>query len=189
MLDIWPYGNTNKELAFLITLYESLDIISELENIEVYIEIFLKRISVCLDSEHIQVIDRCMTFFEKDSMINLIKNYSTIVYPILIPSIERQIQEHWHETLKSNFQDLKSILIELNADLYAEIKEGWQSNIEVKKSKRAKLDDKWKNLELKIKESQPDYISPSLPFTSDSVVADFNNLYHSIGQKDQNLPT
>jgi len=45
LLDVWPYGNTNKELAFLVTLYESFDTISELENIGEFVEPLFKRVA------------------------------------------------------------------------------------------------------------------------------------------------
>lgn len=168
VLDIWPYANTNKELAFLVTLYESLDVISSLENIQIYIEPLSKRISACLNSEHVQVIDRCMTFFERDSMINMLREYATEMYPIIVPPIERQIKEHWHETLKSNFDDLKKILMELDIDTYEEVKDDYQEKQEFKRSRRAELDSKWKILEDRIKDSQPNYIPPALPFQPDT---------------------
>lgn len=152
----------------MVTLYESLDIISQLANIAIYIEPLSKRISACLGSEHVQIIDRCMTFFERDSMINLVREYATEVYPIIVPPIERQIQEHWHDTLKSNFQDLKNILMELDIDCYEEVKDDYQEKQEIKESKRQELDNKWKLLEQRIKEKQPDYVPPTVPFHPDA---------------------
>ena len=128
-----------------------------------------------------------MTFFERDSMINMVKDFDRVIYVILVPPIERQINDHWHETLKSNFKDLRDILIELNLELYEEISTGYFEKLEAKKVKRAELDSKWKILEDRIKESQPDFEAPTLPFKSDVVVADYNQLYSSVGQKDQNL--
>jgi hypothetical protein len=45
VLDFWPYGNTVKELAFLITLYESMDFIMELPSIDKYLVPLYKRIA------------------------------------------------------------------------------------------------------------------------------------------------
>lgn len=53
--------------------------------------------------------------------------------------------------------------------------------------KRNELDNKWKILEEKIKESKPEYKVPVLPFKSDALVSDFNEIYLSVGQKDQNI--
>jgi serine/threonine-protein phosphatase 2A regulatory subunit B' len=45
VLEFWPYGNTTKEIGFLVTLYESMDYITELDNIELYIDPLFKRIA------------------------------------------------------------------------------------------------------------------------------------------------
>jgi hypothetical protein len=127
-----------------------------------------------------------MTFFERDTLINMTKENSKILFPIIVPPVERQIKEHWHSALKSNFKDLRSILNELDADCYQEVKKKYESVAKAKISKRADLDNKWKALEAKIKESKPDYKTPELPFKSDALVSDFNNLYLSVGQKDIN---
>lgn len=187
ILDFWPYGNTTKELGFLITLYESMDFITEIDNIQTYIDPLFKRIASCLNSEHIQVIDRWMTFFEKDWLIDLIRANAREVYSIIVPPIERQINEHWHSALKSNFRDLKLILKEIEADTYEEVWKIYKKTMQAKISKRNELDNKWKMLEEKIKESKPEYKVPVLPFKSDALVSDFNEIYLSVGQKDQNI--
>jgi len=185
LFEFWPYGNTAKELGFIVTLYESIDFISDLESFETYMEPMFKRIAKCLDSDHVQLIDRSMTIFEKDNLLNLTKTYSEVTYAFLVPVIERQLKEHWHEMIKNNFKDLKSILKELDEDTYNTTCNEFFAEKNAKTNKRKELDDKWKLLEAKIKDSSPDYVPPSLPFTSDALVSDFNNLYSSVSIKDQ----
>jgi serine/threonine-protein phosphatase 2A regulatory subunit B' len=187
VLEFWPYGNTTKEIGFLVTLYESMDYITDLDNIELYIDPLFKRIASWLNSEHVQVIDRSMTFFEKDWLVDLIRYNAKEIYTIIVPPIERQILEHWHPALKSNFQDLRLILQELEADTYNDVCKVYKQTIEAKISKRNELDSKWKMLEEKIKENKPEYKTPVLPFKSDTLVSDFNQIYLSVGQKDQNI--
>lgn len=185
LLDFWPYGNTAKELGFIITLYESMDFITDLDNFDDYKEPFFKRIAMCLNSDHVQIIDRSMTFFERDSLLSLIKDNADESYYILVPPIERQLKEQWHEMLKHNFKDLKSILQELDSYTYDKVCKEYASAQKAKVDKRRSLDSKWKILEEKIKVNEPDYEPPALPFQSKSLVADFNDLYLSVGKKDQ----
>lgn len=185
VLEFWPYGNTAKEIGFIITLYEAMDFITELDDIEDHVEPLFKRIAICLNSEHVQIIDRSMTFFEKDSLLNLVRTYPNMVYSVIVPPIERQIKEHWHEILKNNFKDLKTILMEVDENSYQKVCKKLVSVQEKKLTKRLELDTKWKILESRIKESKPDYQAPTLPFNSNTLVSEFNDLYLKVGKKDQ----
>lgn len=185
ILEFWPYGNTAKELGFLITLYEAMDFIADVDSFEDFLFPLFKRIAQCLNSEHVQVIDRCMTFFERDSLLNIIKVYAEDVFPIIVPPIERQLKEHWHEALKVNFKDLKSILREVDPKVYDSTAKSEKAKVDAKISKRVQLDNKWKILEQRIKQAQPSFEPPCLPFQSNTLVSDFNDLYSSVGKKDQ----
>jgi len=72
-------------------------------------------------------------------------------------------------------------------ELYKEITEEFANKMEEKLNNRKIMDDKWKILEEKIKESQPEYQAPALPFRSDALVSNFNKLYSSVGEKDKNM--
>jgi hypothetical protein len=119
--------------------------------------------------------------------VDLIRYNAKEIYTIIVPPIERQIAEHWHPALKSNFQDLRLILQELEAGTYNNVCKVYKKTIQAKISKRNELDSKWKMLEEKIKENKPEYKAPVLPFKSDALVSDFNEIYLSVGQKDQNI--
>ena len=160
LLDFWPYGNTTKEVGFIVSLYESLDFISDIEEFETYMVPLFKRIAKCLDSEHVQIIDRSMTFFEKENLLQLVKTNSESIYPLIVPVIERQLKEHWHNVLKKNFKDLKLILVELDELTYNSASKEYLVQQEAKITKRKTLDDKWKLLDAKIKDNSPDYTSP-----------------------------
>lgn len=138
------------------------------------------KIAACVDSQHLQVTDKALTFFEKDSFLNKVREYSNVTYPILIPSIEKQLKEHWHDTLKISFKDLKSILKELDKQTYETVLKTYKEQVEEKVTKRQELDSKWKVLEDRIKASQPDYTPPVLPFDPSCILSDFYDLYPSI---------
>ena len=115
-------------------------------------------------------------FFEKDSFLNKIRIHSEVSYPILIPAIENQLKECWHETLKSNFKDLKQILKELDKSTYDYVWKKYKSEIEEKLNKRKELDNKWKLIEDRIKINNPEFTSPELPYQPASVLSELQDL-------------
>ena len=119
-------------------------------------------------------------FFEKDSFLNKIRIHSEITYPILVPAIEKQLKEWWHETLKCNFKDLKSILKELDKSTYEQVWKQYKCEVEVKINKRKELDSKWKLLEDRIKINNPEFISPELPYQPDTVLSDYYELHSQL---------
>jgi serine/threonine-protein phosphatase 2A regulatory subunit B' len=180
LLDFWPNGNTAKELGYLITIFESMDFITAHSNFNKISLKFFKRVAQCLGSEHIQIIDRTMTFFEKDTLLHKIHEHSEIVFPLIVPVIERQLKEHWHKILKDNFRDLKVILREADSTSYDAICKKIKKEPEVKLTKREILDRKWEILEGRIKETKPDFEPSKLPFKSSSLVSDYNELYSHV---------
>lgn len=180
LLEFWPNGNTAKELGYLITIYESMDFLTSHSNFDDILVQFFKRVAQCLGSEHIQIIDRTMTFFEKDSLLHKVHEHSGIVFPLIVPVIERQLKEHWHKILKDNFRDLKVILREADANSYDAICKKQKKVPEVKLTKREILDKKWEILERRIKQNKPDFEPSKLPFNSRSLVCDFNELYNHV---------
>ena len=118
LLEFWPYGNTAKEIGYIITIYESLDFLSEIDDIDEIVVPLFKRVAQCLASEHVQIIDKTMTFFEKDNILNLARTHAKVIYPLIVPAIEKQYKGHWHKTLRENFKDLRAILKETNNKTY-----------------------------------------------------------------------
>ena len=51
--------------------------------------------------------------------------------------------------------------------------------------KRDKLDQKWNKINNSIKQSNPGYEAPNVPFKSSKLVADFNPLYKKIYDKEK----
>ena len=62
LLKYWPFGNLNKELCFLNTLFELQDHLNFEEHPLLLVKLF-QRIQKCLDSEHIRVVDTTMCLF------------------------------------------------------------------------------------------------------------------------------
>lgn len=52
-------------------------------------------------------------------------------------------------------------------------------------SDRKELDDKWKKIDNMLKDSNADYVAPKIPFHSDALICDYNELYKKIYDKEK----
>ena len=50
---------------------------------------------------------------------------------------------------------------------------------------RKKLDSKWEKLNTKIKQQNPEYVEPILPFNTKHMIKDYNELYSKIYDKEK----
>jgi len=50
---------------------------------------------------------------------------------------------------------------------------------------RRVLDKKWDKVHLKIKDKNPDFVEPAIPFRSSCLIKDFNPLYAKIYDKEK----
>ena len=64
-----------------------------------------------------QVADRAMCLFESESFISIIKQYKTISFNILVPTVDYLASNHWHQMLKESLTALKEILQKIDAQL------------------------------------------------------------------------
>ena len=73
---------------------------------------------MCLSSNHLQVADRTMCFFENEFFLNILKNFKEIAFPILVPVIAYLAKNHWHELILESLDALRTIIKEADPSLY-----------------------------------------------------------------------
>ena len=129
-----------------------------------------------------------MCFFENDYFLNILKTYKDKTFPMLVPVIVDLAENHWHKILQESLIALKTILKEI--DPYA-FEEAMKMKPEVRKQFRVKqdveersmCDEKWAVLNIRLKETNSGYEPPACPFVKESLIRDFNHLYHKIYDK------
>lgn len=86
LLRYWPFANSAKEVAFLGELLEVLEV-CELNKLDTIIVKLFRRLIKCIAGPHLQVADRAMCFFENDFFLQILKQYKTYTFPLLVPVI------------------------------------------------------------------------------------------------------
>ena len=135
-----------------------------------------------------------MCLFESESFISIIKQYKTISFNMLVPCVNYLAENHWHQMLKESLNALKEILQKIDPAAYSSALE----NEKQKKSdktlritqppeERSKGDQKWKNFEKIARKNNPNFVEPTLPFSDNYVICNYNSVYRNIYNKEKYL--
>ena len=193
ILRYWPFANYVKETLFLQELPEVFEF-CDVEKIQPLVNKLFKRVIRCISGSHLQVADRAMCLFESESFISIIKQYKTISFNMLVPTVNHLAANHWHQMLKESLSALKEILQKIDPQAYnnaletANQKKSDKSlRIIMPPEERNKLDQKWKNFVKTAKKQNPNFVEPVLPFSDSYVICNYNSVYKNIYNKEKYL--
>lgn len=149
-----------------------------------------RRIVRCIGGTHLQVADRAMCFFENDYFLGKLKRYKEVTFPMLVPVIVELSDHHWHKILQESLLALKTILKEIDPaafDAAMAIPKSDERRFIVKPNTelRKELDSKWDKLNTNLKSQSAGFVAPEVPFKSNDLVANYNELYKKIYDKEK----
>ena len=187
LLKFWPFANCVKETLFLTELQEVLEV-CEVEKVEPLIPRLFKRIVKSIGGDHLQVADRAMCFFENDYFLNILKTYKDKTFPMLVPVIVDLAENHWHKILQESLIALKTILKEIDPFAF---EEAMKMNpvqrrvfrVKQEANERMRFDERWGEFNDQLQARDSTYKAPACPFVVDTLIRDFNPLYHKIYDK------
>jgi serine/threonine-protein phosphatase 2A regulatory subunit B' len=193
ILKYWPFANYVKETLFLQELPEIFEF-CDVEKIQPLVNKLFKRVIKCISGSHLQVADRAMCLFESESFISIIKQYKTISFNMLVPTVNYLAANHWHQMLKESLNALKEILQKIDPQAYNNALESANQKKSDKAlrivqppEERNKMDQKWKNFTKIAKKSNPNFVEPIIPFSDNYVICNYNSVYRNIYNKEKYL--
>ena len=176
ILKYWPFTNYDKEILFLLELAEVFEF-CDVEKIQSLVNKLFKRVIRCISGRNLQVVDRAMCLFENEFFISIIKQYKTISFNILVPTINHLAFNHWNQMLKENLSALKEILQKIDPQAYNNAletanqkKSDKNLRITIPPEERNQLYQKWKNFSKMAKKKNPNFVAPVLPFSDNYVI-------------------
>lgn len=122
ILRFWPLTNTTKEVLFLSEVEEILDVCEPHEFINVCEPLF-HRLALCVDSQHFQVAERALYFWNNEYIVSLIEENSSIVMPIVFMPLYDAARHHWNSTIVMLVCNVLKTLMEVNQELFDELAE------------------------------------------------------------------
>lgn len=146
LLKFWPITNSSKEVLFLGELEEILELTQDAEFAKILGPLF-KRISLCLNSQHFQVAERSLFFWNNEYIVNLVAQHRQQVLPIIFPALERNARSHWNAAVHGLTCNVRKMFMELDPQLYEQCRVQFEKNEAQQKSRREELDAQWAAME------------------------------------------
>ncbi|KAI8344795.1 serine/threonine-protein phosphatase 2A 56 kDa regulatory subunit alpha isoform-like protein [Chlamydoabsidia padenii] len=145
LLKYWPKVNSPKEVMFLNEVEEILDVTDSAAFTDFMIPLF-RRLARCIGSDHFQVAERTLLFWNNDYFISLVnENFDTLL-PIMYPVLYENSISHWNRTIHGLIYNALKLCMEMNADLYEKCAENYTKKRQIKQNPQDQQDELWKKL-------------------------------------------
>ena len=95
LLKYWPKVNSPKEVMFLSEVEEILDVIDPAEFQKIQVPLF-QQLARCINSQHFQVAERALYYWNNEYIVNLMSDNMTIILPIVFPALYQNSKSHWN---------------------------------------------------------------------------------------------
>jgi len=138
ILRYWPLTNTTKEVLFLSEVEEILDVCEPHEFLNISEPLF-HRLALCIDSQHFQVAERALYFWNNEYIVSLIEENSTLIMPIVFMPLYDAAKHHWNSTIVMLVCNVLKTLMEINQELFDELAEDLMDENNVPMDPRATL--------------------------------------------------
>lgn len=109
---------------------------------------------------------------------------------MLVPAIGDIADSHWNKDVQEKMIQVKSVLRETDSYQFEEamrMTAGQKKMYATKQDEqdRKDLDRKWDKLNFQIKVQDPQFEQPAVPFKAQELIANYNELYSNIYDKDK----
>ncbi|KAL5274311.1 PPP2R5D family protein [Megaselia abdita] len=155
LLKFWPKTHSPKEVMFLNELEELLDVIEPAEFQKIMIPLF-RQISKCVSSPHFQVAERALYFWNNEYIMSLIADNSTVILPIMFPSLYRNSKSHWNKTIHGLIYNALKLFMEMNQKLFDECNKNYKQEKQLEHEKLSQREEFWQQVE-NLARSKPEW--------------------------------
>ncbi|BGP53682.1 serine/threonine-protein phosphatase 2A 56 kDa regulatory subunit delta isoform [Rhodotorula sphaerocarpa] len=145
LLKYWPKVNSPKEVMFLNEVEEILDVIEPAEFQKVMVKLFAQ-LSRCVSSQHFQVAERALYYWNNEYIVNLIGENIHVILPIVYPSLHAISNGHWNRQIHNLAYNALKLLMDLNADVFEHCSAEYKRQRQAEKERERQREDKWHNL-------------------------------------------
>ncbi|XP_065176355.1 serine/threonine-protein phosphatase 2A 56 kDa regulatory subunit gamma isoform-like [Sycon ciliatum] len=128
LLKYWPKVHSPKEVMFLNELEEILDVIEPSEFVKVQVPLF-QRLAKCVSSQHFQVAERALFFWNNEYIMSLISENCSTILPIMFGSLYRNSKTHWNKTIHGLIYNALKLFMEMNQKLFDECTSQYKADL------------------------------------------------------------
>lgn len=113
LLRYWPKTNSQKEVMFLNEVEEVLDVIEPNEFVKIQVPLF-QQLQRCVRSQHFQVAERALYFWNNEYVVNLMGDNIHIILPIVFDALYDSSRTHWNQTIHTLVYNALKLFMEIN---------------------------------------------------------------------------
>lgn len=96
LLKFWPKVNSSKEVMYLSEVEEILDITDQPEFERIMVPLF-QQLARCVHSQHFQVAEHALLFWNNEYVVNLMSRNLETVLPLVFPALYSNARLHWNQ--------------------------------------------------------------------------------------------
>lgn len=145
LLRYWPKVNSPKEVMFLNEVEEILDVIEPSEFVKIEVPLF-QQLQRCINSQHFQVAERALYFWNNEYIVNLIGDNVQVILPIVFSALYQNSKAHWNRTIHGLVYNALKLFMEINPSLFEMCTNDYKDQRQMEKQKMADREDAWKRL-------------------------------------------
>ncbi|KAL7416477.1 protein phosphatase PP2A0 B subunit gamma isoform [Mrakia frigida] len=145
LLGYWPKVNSPKEVMFLNEVEEILDVIEAVEFVKIQVPLF-QQLSRCINSQHFQVAERALYFWNNEYIVNLMGDNIAVILPIVFPALYQNSKAHWNRTIHGMVYNALKLFMEINPTLFDDCTSHYKTSRLQEQRKAQTRYDEWEAL-------------------------------------------
>lgn len=142
LIKVWPKRNSprSQEIMFLNEIEEIMDII-EPEEFTRIIDVLFKKLAHCVSSQHFQVAERALYFWNNEYFMKHVKENANAVIPLIFDSLFINSRTHWNRNIHGLLYNAMKLLMEMNHRLFNQCVRNFENS--QKTNKQEERDNAW----------------------------------------------
>lgn len=171
----WPIANSTKQIKFLEEIIAVVMIVPE-DLLQSQMKTIFYKLSQAVASPHFKVCDYGLSCFERPQIVALIKSHIDIVFPMIVPVLERESRHYWQPTLRASINGLKKMIMQVDPEKYDFYSQNDQSVPHPFLSDQHYT--RWKKISLIASKGKPssDLGPHNIPYKSEHIVGEHNGI-------------
>jgi len=140
LLKFWPVMNPQKELLFLEEVEDAVGEMMNARDFEMQylgplIPVTFIQIAKCIESMNYTVGERGLTMWNSDFIRWLCAEQRDIIFPILAPSLLRNVESHWSANVRTLSKEVRDVVVEMDPPLWKKHEDTYKEQRQVSDTK------------------------------------------------------
>ena len=145
LLKYWPKVNSPKEVMFLNEVEEILDVIEPTEFQKVMERLFMQ-LARCVSSQHFQVAERALYYWNNEYIVNLIGENIHAILPLVFNALYTNSNGHWNRQIHNLAYNALKLMMEIDGDAFNQCTEEYKRTRQGEAQKERERETNWAKL-------------------------------------------